>query len=137
MHLPKTEEYPILKSSGGLVTLYEILRWLLMEQFKAHTFYNVGKLVESIASAHGSSWLLGSGFTNQIVVYPGVDEPLSNDEASKLGIVLEAMRNECVAIKLERATQYINDILGKLNNSQRLTHRECGFSLRELDKHIR
>src|SRR5438552_2558112 len=112
-----------LLSLQGLISLYEIASYLTVEPFKALTFYNIGKLIESIASAHGTAWLLGTEFTIQSIPDPKVDDLIPQEELTRFTVVIHAIYEACAAINIERSTQYVNHIGSQLHPSHKLTYR--------------
>jgi len=121
----------------GLVSLYRISCWLNMEPFHPHTFYNIGKLLEKLASEHGLVWRPGSAFYAEPARVPTLDEHISKQDREDLLLWVSAMADQTRTIGLGRATEYAEDILRQLNEYDALTNRQIATLLRELDKHIR
>jgi hypothetical protein len=120
-----------------LFTLYEIASWLVMQPFKAETFYNIGRLLEQVASGHGSTTDVGSQFYRHAIPNEALDEPLKETDKISIQLILVAIAKECARIALGRATQYAKDILRQFDMRRDWTNREIVTLLRELDKHIR
>jgi hypothetical protein len=120
-----------------LISLYEIANLLTMEKFEAVTFYNVGKLLESVASLHGTNWLVGSGFTIETILNDETTQEISADKVPGMKALIAAIGEKCNSIQLERSAKYAAHIIERLGNTKRPTYFEFGSAIRELDKHIR
>jgi hypothetical protein len=108
-----------------------------MEKFEAVAFYYVGKLLESVASSHGTNWLVGSGFTIETVLNEETTKEIAADKVLGMKTLIAAIREKCDSIQLERSAKYAAHIIERLDNTKRPTYFEFGSAIRELDKHIR
>jgi hypothetical protein len=124
-------------SPSRLISLYEIATLLTMDQFRASTFYLVGRIVENLASKHGLMWRLGEAFYAEPATVPTIDEKISQKDQETISMVLPNITDECRKIGLERATLYAEHVLQQLTDRGDLTNRQIGSLLIELDKHIR
>lgn len=123
-------------SPSRLISLYEIATLLTMDQFRASTFYLVGRIVEKLASKHGLMWRLGEAFYAEPATVPTIDEKISQKYRETISMVLPNITDECRKIGLERATLYAEHVLQQLTDRGDLTNRQIGSLLIELDKHI-
>jgi hypothetical protein len=130
-----TEQLPF--RSGRLTSLYEIASWLVMEPFRADTFYKIGRLLEQLASGHTTAGGVGNEFSTRVMRSESLDEPLLEADKVSIQLVLDAIEKECSQIGLSRATHYAKDILYQFNMRRDWTNRQIVTLLRELDKHIR
>lgn len=108
-----------------------------MEPFQPHYFYSIGKLLDYLATHHGSHWRPGSEFYGELPITEKSESPLSDVERGDLQRYIEAINAECVAVKLKRSSQLAQSLIGRIDENRELTNRYVAGLLAELDKHIR
>lgn len=115
-------QLPYEASPSGLVSLYEILSWCKMDNFKANVFYSIGTMLGEMGSKREQM---------------GDDTQIEDASREIITTIVDAVRGHCQSIKLERSTRYAADIIRQLEPARSLTNRELFTLFVELDKHIR
>ena len=113
-------------------TPYKLISWWDMEQFAATAFYQIGRFLEQIKTAHA----LASKPGDPMFSRSALDKKLDVKQRESLSLLVESVEERCATIKLRVSVECAKHIVEKAK-ADRLTNRKAATEIEKLDQIIR